>query len=134
MWVYIINGRVTRNKIDDRSHLGYFMGCAATAWVISYWNTYQTSVTHRSHHFWFYEYNYLLYIEDKHKIGILILQKYPESLIHYSDLLNLIPCELDLTSTPFCYTKILTYEIELRPSGNRLGFNYWMMKTLKSII
>ena len=35
----------------------------------------------------------------------------------------MILCELDLTSTPFCDTKIITYEIELPPSGNKIGFN-----------
>ena len=32
--VYIINGRATRKKLDDRSHQGYFMGYAATTGVI----------------------------------------------------------------------------------------------------
>ena len=32
--VYIINGRATRNNIDDISHWGYFMGYAATTGVI----------------------------------------------------------------------------------------------------
>ena len=36
--VYVINGRDTRNKLDDRSHRGYFMGYAATTGVILYWN------------------------------------------------------------------------------------------------
>ena len=35
----------------------------------------------------------------------------------------MIPCELDLISTPFCDTTILTYEIELPSSGNKFGFN-----------
>ena len=35
----------------------------------------------------------------------------------------MIPCELDLTSTPFCYTRILRYEIELPPSGKKVDFN-----------
>ena len=43
--------------------------------------------------------------------------------MHYSDLLNLIPNELDITSTKFCDTKINTYEIELPPSGKKVGFN-----------
>ena len=43
--------------------------------------------------------------------------------VHNSDLLNLIPCEIDLTSTLFCDKKILTYEIELTPSGQKVGFN-----------
>ena len=32
--VYIMNGRATRKKLDDRSHRGYFMGYAATTGVI----------------------------------------------------------------------------------------------------
>ena len=62
-------------------------------------------------------------MEYKHTTGYLILQQYPESLIHNLDLLNLIPCELDLTSIPFRYKKIITNAIELPPSGNKIGFN-----------
>ena len=36
---------------------------------------------------------------------------------------NYITCELDLTSTPFCDTKLLSYDIELSPSGKKIGFN-----------
>ena len=35
----------------------------------------------------------------------------------------MIPCELDLTSTKFSDTTIITYEIELTPSGKKVGFN-----------
>ena len=35
----------------------------------------------------------------------------------------MIPCEHDLTSTPFCDTIIITNEIELPPSVNKFGFN-----------
>ena len=35
----------------------------------------------------------------------------------------MIPCELDLTSTTFHYTTTLTYEIDLPPSGIKVGFN-----------
>ena len=35
----------------------------------------------------------------------------------------MIPCELDLTSTPLCDTTILTYEIVLPPSEKKIGFN-----------
>ena len=43
--------------------------------------------------------------------------------MHNSDPLNLIPCELDLTSTPFCDTTFYIYDIELRPAGKKVGFN-----------
>ena len=35
----------------------------------------------------------------------------------------MIPRELDLTSTPFSETKIITYEIELIPYGKKVVFN-----------
>ena len=34
----------------------------------------------------------------------------------------MIPCDLDLTSTPFCYTTVITYKIELPPSGQKFDF------------
>ena len=46
-----------------------------------------------------------------------------ENHIHNSDLLNLIPCDLDITSTPFSNTKMITYEIELPSAGKKIGFN-----------
>ena len=35
----------------------------------------------------------------------------------------MIPCELILTYTPLYDTTILTYEIELPPDENKIGFN-----------
>ena len=35
----------------------------------------------------------------------------------------MIPCDLDLTPTPFSDRKIISYEIELPPSGKKFGFN-----------
>ena len=60
--VYIINGRATRNNIDDRSNWGYFMVYEATKGVIIYWKLDQPFVIHRVHHVWFDEYNSCLYI------------------------------------------------------------------------
>ena len=68
-------------------------------------------------------YNYIICIKYNQNPGYLILQQYHESFINNSDPLYLITCELDLTSTPFCDTKILTYEIELPPSGNKIGLD-----------
>ena len=82
--------------------------------------------------FWLDEYNYRPSIEDKHNPGSLLLWQDPESHIYYSDLLNLIPCELDITSTPFSDTTVITYEIELPPSGKKVGLIYWVMNTLQS--
>ena len=97
------------------------MGYAATTGVIIYFNHDQPFFIHRAH--WFDEYNSRLSIEDKHTIGYLLLQQYPESIIYSSCVLNLIQCELDITSTPFCDITILPYEIELLPAGKKLGFN-----------
>ena len=49
------------------------MGYEATRGVIIYWKPDQPCDTHKSHHVWFDKYNYLLYIEDKHTPGSLLL-------------------------------------------------------------
>ena len=82
MRVYIVNGCVTRNNLDDRSHCGYLVGYAATIGVIIYWNPDQTFVIHRSHNFWFYEYNSCLSIEYHHTPGSLLLKQDPEGRDH----------------------------------------------------
>ena len=89
------------------------MGYADTTGVLFCCKPYQHFVIHISHHVWFGEYNYRLSIEENHTQGSLLLQQDPESIIHHSDLLNFRPCGIDLTSTPFCDTKVLTYLIEL---------------------
>ena len=109
--VYIINGRPTRKKLDDISHRGYFMVYADTTGVIIYWKPDQPFIIHRVHHVWFHEYNSRLSIEYKHTSGSLLLRQYPEGHIHDSDLLNLIPCELYITYTPFSDETIITYDI-----------------------
>ena len=96
---------------------------AATTEVIIYWKPDQHFVINRAHHVWFDEYNPFISIEDTHTPCSLLIQQDPESYAHNSYPLNLIPCELDLTSTPFCDTSIITYEIELPTSGNKIGFN-----------
>ena len=52
-----MNGRVTKKKLDDRSHQGYIMGYAATIVVILYWKPDQPFIIHRAHHVWFDKYN-----------------------------------------------------------------------------
>ena len=86
---------------------------------------------HRSHHVWYDEYHSRLSIEDNNTPGSLPLQQDPESHAHNSDLLRLISCELDLTSTPFRNTTILIHEIELPPSGKKVGFNLLNEKGFK---
>ena len=99
------------------------MGYVDTTGVILYWKPDQTFNIHRDHHVWFDEYNSRLSIEDKHTPGSLLLRQDPENHIHNSDLLNLITCKLDLKSTPFSDASIITYDIELPPSGKKIGFN-----------
>ena len=101
------------------------MEYSSTTGVIHDWKPNQPFVIHRAHHVWFDGYNYCLSIEDNNTPGSLLLWQYPESNIHNPDLLNLIPCELDLTSTPLSDTTIITYEIELPLSGNKVHFNLW---------
>ena len=81
------------------------------------------SVNNRAHHVWFDEYNSRLSIEDNHTRVSLLLRQDPEVHIHYSDLLNLITCEIDPTSTTFSAPTIITYDIDLLPSGFKIGFN-----------
>ena len=58
----MINGRDTRNKLDDRSHRGYFIGYAATIGVILYCKLDQLFIIYRAHHVWFDEYNSCVFI------------------------------------------------------------------------
>ena len=68
------------------------MGYADTTGFIIYWKPYQHFIIHKDYHVWFDEYNYLLFIEDKHTPGLfLLLQQYPEINILNSDLLKFIP-------------------------------------------
>ena len=87
------------------------MGYAATTGFILYWKPDQPFVIHRAHHVWFDEYTSRLSIEYNHTPGSLLLPQDPESHIHNSYLLDLIPCELDLKSTPFSDMAIITYNI-----------------------
>ena len=94
--VYIINGHLTRNNLDDISNCGYFMVYAYTTGVILFCNKDQNFVIHIAYHVWFDEYNYCLSTEDKDTLGSLILQQDPEMHDHNSDLLKLIPYEIDI--------------------------------------
>ena len=78
------------------------MEYAATTGVIICWKPDQQFNIHIAHHGWFDEYNSCLSIEDKNNPGSLTFRQDPGVHIHDSDLLNLISCQLDLTSTPFC--------------------------------
>ena len=95
----------------------------ATTGVIIYCNPHQPFFIHGSHHAWFDEYNSRISMEDKNTPSCLLLKQDLERILHILYLLDLIPCELSITSTPFCDTTILTYEIELPPSGNKFGLN-----------
>ena len=95
----------------------------ATTGAIIYLNPYQPFSINGYHHALFDEYNSFLSMKDKHNTGSLLLKQDPESLLCHSELINLIPCEHDLTYTPFHDTIIITYEIELFLDGNKIGLN-----------
>ena len=61
--------------------------------------------------------------KTKRTIGYLLLQQNPEIILHGFYLLDLISFELYITSTTFCDTTILTYEIELTPAVKKICFN-----------
>ena len=121
-WFYLLPPAWIKTFIHI-SHCGYFIGYTSTTGVILYPNIYQTFINHRACHFWFDEYNSSLSIEDNNTPGYLHLQQDPESILHHLDLLNLIPFELYIRSTPFCDKTIVTYEIELPPAGKKIGFD-----------
>ena len=79
---------------------------AATTGVIIYYKPDLPYYLHRYHHEWFGEYRYRVYIEDRHTTVYLIVQQDSESLIHNSDILNLVPYYINLTYTPFCDANI----------------------------
>ena len=62
-------------------------------------------------------------MEYKHTTGSLLLWQDTESRIHDSDLLNLIPCKLGITSTPFRDEIIITNDIDLPSYGKKIVFN-----------
>ena len=99
------------------------MGYADTAGVIIFCNPDHTFAIQIDHNACFYEYNSRLSIEYKQTPGYLLLQQDTEIILHNLDLLNLILCELDIKSTPFCDATIITYEIELPPDGKKIGIN-----------
>ena len=99
------------------------MGYADTTGVIIYWKPDQPFIIHRAHHVWFDEYSSRLSIEDKQNPGSLLLRQDPEGHFHGYEFLNLIPCEIDLASTTFSDDTTITYEMELPPSGKKIGFN-----------
>ena len=53
--VYIMNGIVTRKKLDNRSNIAYFVAYATTTGVILYWKPNQMFYIHIAYHAWFVE-------------------------------------------------------------------------------
>ena len=68
------------------------MGYADITGFVIYWKTDQNIYIKIFHHAFFDEYNYQISAEDNQTTGYLLLWKYPETLLHNSDILNLIPC------------------------------------------
>ena len=56
--VYIINGCVTRKKLDNISHQNYLNGYSDNKWVIIYWKPDQPHYIHVAYHDCFGEYSY----------------------------------------------------------------------------
>ena len=73
-------------------------------------------------------------MEHKHNPGYLVFQLDTEIILHSSDLINLIPCELGLTSNTFCDKKILTYDIELPPTEENWFLIYLIINILQSLM
>ena len=44
--------------------------------------------------------------------------------MHNLDLINLVPFELDIASTPFHDATITIYKIEFTPAGKKTGFKF----------
>ena len=121
---YIINGSVTIKKLDNISQWAYFMGYASNKVFLIYKKTDHTCNGHRFHYAWFYEYIYFISTEDNNTLIYLLIQQYPESIINNLDMINLVPCELDLTPIPFWDSSMITYVIELPPDGKQNGFQF----------
>ena len=64
-----------------------------------------------------------VFTQDKSTTGSLHSQQDTEVLINNVYLINLVPCKLDLTSTPFLDSTIITYELDLPTAGKKNGFN-----------
>ena len=111
------------NNLDKRSHCTYFMGYAANTVVFLYWKPDQPYYIHRFYHAWFDKYNYRLSTEENHTPGSLLIQQDTESLIHDSDLLNLITCEIYLTSNKCFDATMTTYDIDTPPDGSIICFD-----------
>ena len=63
--------------------------------------------------------------EDKHIPGFLLTKQDPEIfLLQNNDQMNLVPCELDLSSISLGNAKIITYELWFPPTGKKIGFNF----------
>ena len=85
------------------------MGYVATTGFILYWKWEEPYYIYIAHNDWFDCYKFSVFTEDEHTTWYLLLQQYPESIIHHLGLGNLVPYELDLTCTPFFYAAIVPY-------------------------
>ena len=74
--VYVVNTDVTRQKLDPRTFLGFFLKFASTTRVIVYYNP-RTKKIARSSHVYFDELNVGLKPTDKTKFGTDLIESYP---------------------------------------------------------
>ena len=75
--VYVVNTYVTRQKLDSRTFLGYYLKFASTTRVVVYYNP-TTKKIGRSSHVYFDELNVGLNSTHKPKFGEILIQKYPD--------------------------------------------------------
>ena len=133
MVLYVINGSATRNKLDDRSHQGYFMGYASTTGVILYWN----------------QINHLLFTEPIMfgLMNTILAYPYKTSTLQVSYSFGKILKVIFMiqNSSTWFHANFIVHPLHLvmkqlshmtlsyLPLERKLVLIYWMMKILKSL-
>ena len=108
MHVYIINTDVTRQKLDQRTFLGYYLKYASTTRVVVYYNP-TTKKIGRSSHVYFDELNVGLKSSHKTKFGTELIQKYP----HNPNTTEFKIATSNIQPIPILQHPITTYKIVL---------------------
>ena len=106
--VYIVNTDVTRQKLDTRTFLGYFLKFASTTRVVVYYNP-NTKKIARSSHVYFDELNVGLKPHHKSKLGTDLIKIYPKT----PDTENYSLSEIKIQPLPILTHPITTYKIIL---------------------
>ena len=97
-FVYIINGRVIRNKLFTIYPTEFILWDMQLPWV--------------------------LYFKDVHTPVYLQLQPYPEEFIQKNPgQIKLVTCDIDLFGKPFEYKTIVKYELGFPLLGKKIGLD-----------